>query len=188
MAIPTRPMLMDGDNLVVRLESDFELANSWGSLVGEVDLSSYVVLPEWKIRERNFLGDLVFRVGSLVMDRMSVPLLDFALASRFELWMLPLRGSGKIGFVDSSNSIELALEGNEVVLWASYVKGRARTPYVDLVGTVATFLRALIDAATREQPALIRHPFIESLYRDSGVREMGQEQFRRHSDQMVKRI
>jgi len=133
------------------------------------------------VRERWFVEDVIFRIGDLILDRRRAPLIDLGLSIRFALDELAMRDNAKVDFPGGPDEISFTLMGDRVDVRSNFSAGAATCSYVDLVRAVAIFLRDTLDVVTEASPNLLRNRFIESLYRSSGVREKGREQFLRHS-------
>ena len=142
--------------------------------------------PEWQIREESFLAHVQFRVGSLVLSRHREPVLDFGLSLRSSLDSLALESSTELRFQGTGDRIRFTLAEDQVEIRANYAKGIAHCSYVDLLRSVLSYMRNSLDVLTAEAPSLLENTFIEYLYREFLVREIGDEQFSRHSEVMAK--
>ncbi|WP_433720938.1 hypothetical protein ACQP2Y_37355 [Actinoplanes sp. CA-051413] len=142
--------------------------------------------PEWQIREGSFLARVQFRVGDLVLSRRREPVLDFGLSLRSNLDLLALERRTELSFQGTSDRVRFTLTENRVEIRANYAEGIAYCSYVDLLCSVLSYMRNSLDVLTAKAPDLLESTYIEYLYREFLVREMGEEQFRRHSQAMAK--
>ncbi|MGW4939968.1 hypothetical protein ACWEOZ_00045 [Actinoplanes sp. NPDC004185] len=142
--------------------------------------------PEWQIREESFWTRVQFRVGDLELTRSREPMLDFGLSLRSNLDLLALRSRAELSFQGTGDRIRFTLVEDRVEIRANYAEGTAYCSYVDLLRSVLSYMRNSLDVLTSAAPSLLENTFIEYLYREFLVREMGERQFSRHSEAMAK--
>ncbi|MGW4943344.1 hypothetical protein ACWEOZ_17365 [Actinoplanes sp. NPDC004185] len=115
------------------------------------------------------------------MSRPREPVLDFGLSLRSMLDQLALNGRAELSFQGTNDRIRFTLTEGRVEVRANYAEGAADCSYLDLLCSVLSYMRETLDVLTASAPQLLENTFIEYLYREFLVRELGQDQFHRHS-------
>lgn len=150
-------------------------------------LSDLVNLPEWQIRERSFFGDISLEIDGVEFHYRHVPVFDFLFSWRYSLDALVLDGTTEMELAERAGPTRLALSGPDVSLRHLSTGASASCTYVELLRAVLRFGRDVLEELTRAHPDLLVNDAVEQLYRDLGMRGLGEEQFARHSAAMAKR-
>jgi hypothetical protein len=139
-----------------------------------------IAAPEWQVRERWFAADVSLQAGSLSAHYARTPLIDYAMALRYSLEMLAVDDVSSFP-ASGGPRLEMARNGGTVDIRQS---GRLTSgiEFADLVSACAYFRRKFIDEATSRYPEILLNGLIESLFRESGLREKDRNRFKRHSD------
>ena len=140
---------------------------------------SIVAMEAWQIRERCFREDVVFRVGTLDLSQVGVPVLDLAMSLEFAVKMLAMEGAATVGSPGSGWSIVLTRSGDAVTVSGSRDGERSACSFVDLAQASGLFMRSVMDDLTEICPDLLLNDEIERLFRESGAIYLGPDRFLR---------
>ncbi|MFC4562937.1 hypothetical protein ACFO4E_13825 [Nocardiopsis mangrovi] len=145
-------------------------------------------VSEGDMRERFLLDEVRMRIGTFNFIRPGSPLLDFCMSLQSALRGLAVSGKSAISFPGTLTQIRLALIDDTVhVRSTSEAHGRGECTFIRLMGAVCVFQRSALDNVTREDPNLLLNDLVERLYREYGVRQLGKEQFARHTQAVRRR-
>ncbi|MGC5344367.1 hypothetical protein [Streptomyces sp. DT171] len=145
-------------------------------------------LKGYVIRERSFFGDIMLSMGGMDFPFPRTPVLDFIISWKFSLDEVALTGVSDVGIIDKYHVTRLALRDYEVVAMSTETQATVSVPFVEILAAILRFTRSVLDEITREYPDLLMNDFMENLFRGSLMRELGEEQFLRHSAAMKKRF
>ncbi|MFJ9080754.1 hypothetical protein ACIRO3_36805 [Streptomyces sp. NPDC102278] len=135
---------------------------------------------EWTVRERWFNGSMDLRFSDASFEYSDTPLLDCALALRYAVNILAADSAASVD-LNGGPQIQLTLDGARVTVRAAHNEIVAECNFVDLVRAASVFFRDLVNEITRIRPEFIVNQTVEAAYREAGVRQLGREQFLRHS-------
>ncbi|WP_406294713.1 hypothetical protein [Streptomyces sp. NBC_00624] len=138
-------------------------------------------VSEWRIRERSFFGDVTLRVSHTEFRFPRAAIFDFIMSWRFGLEQLALRSQGRVELADNGERVSLFCDASTVILSFPYDQRSASCLFVDLLAAILRFAQTALDEVTRAYPDLLVHDLVEGLFRGLGMRELGREQYQRHS-------
>ncbi|WP_371800414.1 hypothetical protein OG963_44040 (plasmid) [Streptomyces sp. NBC_01707] len=138
-------------------------------------------VSEWRIRERSFFGDVTLRVGDTEFRFQRAAIVDFIMSWRFGLEQLTLRSQGCVELADNGEQVSLFCDASTVILSSPYDQRSASCLFVDLLAAILRFAQTALDEVTRAYPDLLVHDLVDGLFRGLGMRELGREQYQRHS-------
>ena len=137
--------------------------------------------PEWWVRERWFMGAVSLRAGSSSYDYPNCPMLDFGMSLNFAIFGAVSRGASEMQ-PSGATKIKLATAESSMAISRP---GSEHVDFIDLVALLrelVMFMRSVLDESTKLMTELLINDNVERLYREWGVRELGEDQFRRHAE------
>ncbi|MFC3997375.1 hypothetical protein ACFOVU_15700 [Nocardiopsis sediminis] len=161
-----------------------------GDTVGPTlrDSGEIAQIPEGDMREMFLYDDVWMRIGAFNFTQGTTPLLDFCMSLQFALRGLAVAGKSTMSFPDVVTRVRFTLDDATVnVRSTSEADGRGECSFLQLTSAVCLFQRSALDAVTRDNPDLLFNDLVERLFREYGVRELGEEQFARHTQAMRRR-
>ncbi|MCF2526129.1 hypothetical protein [Yinghuangia soli] len=166
----------------VNLSCRFDpLGETYRSLQNADTSRSIIAEEAWRIRERYFPADVVFRVGVLDLSRVAVPVLDLAMSLEFAVKMLAMEGAAAVDSPGSSWRVGLERSGDAVTVSCGHDSRKSECSFADLAQAVGLFMRGTLDNLTEICPDLLLNDEIARLFRESGARHLGRDQAQRYA-------
>ncbi|MFF3564018.1 hypothetical protein ACFYXS_28620 [Streptomyces sp. NPDC002574] len=144
--------------------------------------------PEWLIREQSFFGKASISVGDTEFPFARATVIDFIESWRYGLDELALRAQARVELAEQRGTVNLSRDTSTVTLSTPHDQRTASCSFIDLLAAILKFAQSSLDELTRTHPDLLVHDLVERLFRNLGMRQLGQEQFRRHTAAVTKRL
>lgn len=153
----------------VTYSSDWKSMSEFPRGIDDEDRRTIIAAPEWQVRERWFAADVSPQAGSFLAHYVRTPPIDYAMAFRYSLEMLAADGVSSFSASGGPGLEMVRHRGAVDIIQGDCIASGIE--FVDLLGACVSFRRQFIDELTECFPDLLLNDLIESLFRESGLRE-----------------
>jgi hypothetical protein len=167
-------------SVTITYSSDWEYCSEFPTGGNDEGRHAIIAAPEWQVREQWFTANVELRVASAAIGYVRTPVIDYAMALRFSLEALAADGASSFS-VAGGPRLEMARRDAVVDIRHGNEYLASGVEFIDMMNACVLLRRNFIDDVTSRHPELLLNDLIESLFRESGLRERGRERFNRHS-------